>query len=600
MPAVRGDVALAQFRAEWTGRRILDLVRDYRRLLITWLVGVGKSRNIDDVIETAVRDGRYDLVVVLLPTRRVLNERRWIRIPPPDVRIVNLRPRPSKDCGKARDRRWQFHEAQDLGVLGRVEICGNCPHRDRCFWPQQYGKSLDGAHVIYGTQAHLKRSPAFVGQLKAWAGAERVLVLLDEVGYVMRSCEKTITRKQLELFAATLQRVPLRLQASAHRRWSYLTDLLLVAGTTDLRSSDWRFPVFDQDWAYAVQREGFAIHAKQFRFLGYDFQQFCRSALESRERTADGGVRFALRSQVDAHFVVYSGTADAEFTQFRMGHEFTVPFADYTFDHPDTRWYNIASRLGTKGFFPKNSPQILDFYARLIAQRLKEGRRPILVAKKCFVPLCAAGLNARLGELGADDIRIIVDDWGTVDLSDPAFIPLINFGTIGTNQFENFDCAYCLTGYYVNEPVINEILQDVEATDGHVPIKIVTGGRPRRRTVKVTTNRFAHSDISSLAQKALGQQEIDVVLQAVGRVRPYTRPREIVMFQCAAHPTRAYDVEFSSLGEARKFFGIADRREARAVHSSTAVRAARECGSSQAQVARKLGLSLSTVKRYWI
>lgn len=599
MPAVSGGEALAQFRAEWTGRRILDLVRDLGRLLITWLVGVGKSYSIDDTIETAVRDGRYDLVVALFPTRRVLTERRWITNPPPDVKIVNLRPRPVKRCGEERDRRWKAFEARDLGVLGRVDICGNCPHRDKCFWPQQYGKSLDGARVIYGTQAHLERSPTFVNQLKSWAGADRVLVLLDEVGFVMRSCQKTITPQHLELFAEALQRVPRKLQGGAHRRWCYLVNLLAAAGTADLRCTGWRFPAFDQDWAYAVQRAGHAQHAKKFRFLGYVLRQFGRSALESRERGDDGSVRFAIRPRVDEDFVVYSGTADAEFTQFRLGHDFKVPFENFTFDHPDTRWFNIASRIGTKGYFKKNAPQILDFYAHLIAQRLKEGRRPLLIAKKCFVPLCAAGLQIRLGELGLGGIRIVTGGWNTTDLADPAIIPLINFGAIGTNLFERFECAYCLTGYYVNELVLNEILQDIEAADGHVPIKITTDGRPRRREVTVTSDRFAHSDLPRLSQKALGQQEIDVVLQAVGRVRPYTRPREIVMFQCDAHPTRNYDAEFNCLGEARKFFGIPDRREGRAADSSSAVRAGRRNGDSQTQVARKLGLSLSTVKRYW-
>ena len=59
-----------------------------------------------------------------------------------------------------------------------------------------------------------------------------------------------------------------------------------------------------------------------------------------------------------------------------------------------------------------------------------------------------------------------------------------------------------------------------------------------------------------LAQYALDQQELDVVLQAVGRVRPYTRPREVITFQCAAHPQLDYDREFNSIEEARQFFGI--------------------------------------------
>ena len=46
-----------------------------RRRLILWPIGVGKSCAIDRIIEAAVGSGRYDLVIALAPTRRVLEER---------------------------------------------------------------------------------------------------------------------------------------------------------------------------------------------------------------------------------------------------------------------------------------------------------------------------------------------------------------------------------------------------------------------------------------------------------------------------------------------------------------------------------------------
>ena len=92
---------------------------------------------------------------------------------------------------------------------------------------------------------------------------------------------------------------------------------------------------------------------------------------------------------------------------------------------------------------------------------------------------------------------------------------------------------------------------------------------------------------------------MDVVLQAVGRVRPYTRPREIVTFQCAAHPQLDYDREFGSIAEAREFFEIPTRRERERDRNADRVRAARQAGMTQLEAAAALRLGRSTVQRYW-
>ena len=158
---------------------------------------------------------------------------------------------------------------------------------------------------------------------------------------------------------------------------------------------------------------------------------------------------------------------------------------------------------------------------------------------------------------------------------------------------------YCLTGFYVNAEIVDTILQDVLASDGHLPIALTTEGSPRRRRARVADPRLRIYDVDRLAQLALDQQETDVVLQAVGRVRPYTRPLEIVLFQCAGHPQLAYDREFGSIAEAREFFGIPSRRERERDRNRDRVRAARQAGMTQSEAAAALRLGRSTVQRYW-
>ena len=170
---------------------------------------------------------------------------------------------------------------------------------------------------------------------------------------------------------------------------------------------------------------------------------------------------------------------------------------------------------------------------------------------------------------------------------------------IGTNLFEEFDCAYCLTGYYVTENAIDGILQDLLRSDMHIPLQISNEGRPLRRKAGVLNQGDRIYDIHELAQHALDHLEMDTVLQAVGRVRPYTKPREVITFQCAGHPDLEYTREFTSLGEARKHFDILGSRSAKTAELGSQIQEARRNGMKQREVALQLGVCTRTIKRYW-
>jgi hypothetical protein len=578
---------------------MLDLLQQHAgRLRINWPIGVGKSYNIDQTIEAAVNSNRYDLVAVLLPTRQIINERKWIVNPPNGISLVNLRPRPGVKCGADMNLRWQGFEKNGLGALGRVELCGHCLLRSDCFWPAQFGKSLQGTQVIFGAQAHLKHSPYFLDQIALWTEAKKVLVILDEANFIMRSFKRRIARVQLEIFINVLKKLNPRCWRKSHKKWNYICGLLLEAPTDDLRSYEWKMPYLQHDWSLAIQALGYKLHGDSFSFLGFDLVHFSRSPLESRERAENGDILFAAVPSVSMDFIIYSGTASQVFTQYRLGHEFASPFKNYTFIHPNTTWFNIASRLGVKRYFLKNSPQTLDFFVGLVARRLQEGRRPLLIAKKCFCSFCAREMEKRLQELGVE-VKVAINGWKPELLSDPKVVPLINYGMIGTNLFQDFDCAYCLTGYYVNEKAINCVLQDLLGSDMNIPLRIAIEGRPCRRRAGVLNPKDRVYDLHTLAQHALDTQEMDTVLQAVGRVRPYTKPREVITFQCAAHPDLEYTREFNSVGEARSHFEIPDRRSRKKTILCSQIQEVRNDGLKQREAASLLGVSIRTIKRYW-
>ena len=599
MRTISGDNALRDFRDGLTGRYGLDLLRRHNGSLLVQLpVGVGKSRWLDAITLEALQSRQFDLVVVLCPTRRLIEERGPLLRPPAGVRVVNLRPRLAKRCGPQRDARWKQFEAADLGALGRVEICGRCPHRKRCFWPDQYGVGLQGASLIYATQAHLKRAPGFLACLRSWTGSDRMLTLLDESSFVGTPFNRSIRRDELRRFMTTLRHATPDCQSPGwrHDRWLALTEMLQAASTEDLQDAGWRMPHLDPAWACVVQREGLQRHGDEFRFLGYDLTQLGLSPQESRRRNEYGNLQFSVRPYV-GDCIIFSGTTDVAFTRFRLGKDLASPFGGYRFIHPQTRWYNLASSIGARRFFRQHLPQVLDFFATLIARRSEEGKRVLLVAKKCFVDECCTGLKSRFGSMGLH-LRLLTDGWSAVALALPEVVPIINYGMIGTNLFEDFDAVYCLSGFYVNEHVVNACLQDVTREDLRLPIRIETVGVPRRRFARLEIPDHRYYETARLLQPALEFREHDVVIQAVGRVRPFTKPREVITFQMGALPGVIYDAEFDTLTQARRHFGVSSRRQQKKDDLAARVAALRHEGLTQAEIAKAIGVSERTVRRY--
>jgi hypothetical protein len=133
----------------------------------------------------------------------------------------------------------------------------------------------------------------------------------------------------------------------------------------------------------------------------------------------------------------------------------------------------------------------------------------------------------------------------------------------------------------------------------NIPMQVSIEGRPCRRLAGVLNHEDRIYDLHTLAQHALDHQEMGTVLQAVGRVRPYTKAREVITFQCADHPDFAYTREFTSIGEARNYFDILDKRSTQVAELWAQVQKAKKEGLKQREAAPLLGVGLRTIKRYW-
>lgn len=383
-------------------------------------------------------------------------------------------------------------------------------------------------------------------------------------------------------------------------RQRYLTWLLRQAPTADLRGTGWDFISMNPGLALRVQQTGQRLFGDDYRYIAPLLEQFGRSLPLSRERAKNRDILFAASPvNVGTDAIIFSATTDLEFASYRLGVEIATAFDDYVFRHKNTVWSNINNRIGMKMYFSKNCDQIFDFFSGLIVDRINKGKRCLLVAKKDYLPLCAKEIECRVKDMGLAGVRVVYKDLDQGRVGDLNVIPLINYGVIGVNSFEDFDCVFCLMGYYVYEKVIDSILQDTFASDIAVQIEIRTEGNPPRRRAGTTNLKDRYYQVHRLATLALRQQEMDVVIQAVGRVRPFTKPREVVTFQCDAHPAIPYDHEFANLAEARAHFGIETKRARNRNSTAQAVKEARERGLKQQQAAEEISRSLRTVQRYW-
>lgn len=600
--AVAGDMALTSFREGLSGPHALDLLQQASgRLLIQLAVGVGKSEWMARIIVHALTtDSTFDLVVVLVPRWDILHE--LVDRLPADLPRTILTPRPRKQCGDL-DEIWTEYESTGCALLAKEQVCRGCPLRMKCSWPEQYSSGLRGVRLVLATQQHLALDPQFLRRLFQQVGADRPLVLLDESDFLARNVERTIPASDLQRFIVAQQMVLNETESpsSSARRWLELTDLVSQAPTEDLKAR-WPFPFVGNQWALDVQKVGRQKFGPSFRFLGFDLHHLQHSDIASRERLATGDLRFAVPTYLGKDFMIFSGSMAKELARYRLDPNharptLVSPFEHHRFEHSETHWYNLNMLAGAAKFFPKNADYIFDFFAHKILRNIQDGKRTLLIARKKFKRLCQVGLRKRLVELGAGTFKIVTGNWKRHDLMDPRVLPLINYGVSGLNRFQHCEAAYCLTGYYVSPTTLSQAVQDMDSTIDRFPITIDCGGNPRRREAKVHLPDERQCILPCVAANMLEQLEADVIVQAVGRVRPFTKPREIITFHMGDLPGVKYRVQFTSLEQARRFFGIPTAQTDRMAKIERAKRLKVQ-GQFQKDIAKELGVSARTIRRY--
>lgn len=592
---ISGATSLANFRQSNNADVILQHCLKYENVAVNWQVGVGKSYNMDQVTETAIRSGYYDLVIVMTPTRSIIDERKFITNPPADIEVINIRPRPAGLCGKERNQAWEKYEARNLAQLGKRRCCELCPKRSKCFWPSQYGKALKDKQVVFAAQAHLEHNPYFIAHIKQMTSAEKVLVIFDEANVSLADYSRIITLDSIRQLIDATERSDVSKKRKAEI--AYYLDCLICASNEDLQDAKaWDFPRLGVNEMTQILTWGDELFGDSFRNIIYDLQAFGYSSAESREKLPNDDIRFpASPFTSESNVLLYSGTTHLSILKMRLGIEFHSPYDNYEFRGEGTTWLNLASSIGASTNFKKNAPQILDAFLQLSVQRIQSGKRVLLVSKKDHADFCIETLNQMLLEQNINNIRVVHGEH-YAESSDLTLIPVIHYGVIGINLYEEFDCCYCLNSYYVPEDVLSSSIQNLRADSERIEVAITYSKKPRRR-YGIVAEQHQFTDVAEVVNPMLQTLEMGSVVQAVGRVRPFTKTREVITFQSNDALGTTYDKEFSNLAELREHFGIATKRTRNSSSIGDNVRALRAKNIKQTEIAKLLGISTRQVRR---
>ena len=591
------EAGLAKFRA-----RFLSLKTTFSQLLAGAVSeripqGVGKSHKADKLISSKSTYKQFDIVIYVAPTKAILTERRKHRRNF-SVSAMVFTARPRRRCGPL-DSEWSQHERLGRTSYAKRTLCTVCPHSRSCPWPRSLKKKIKGKRAIFCTEQHLINDPSFLLRVTAAAGAERVLLILDEAKLAGSPFEVTISRDQMREFSQALERLMAGgTLPSETVVWIQLIEQLLNGGVQALSTVAWDFANTLNFNAFDIQQEGVALFGNSFRYIGYQLTQFKFSRRQERWWTMDGALKFIARPYLQTTTLILSANLPVAYLERQLGIEgVQAPYEGTRVLHSQTRIFNLRSLTGAASYFDHNRKQILDFFARMIRRNIMAGRTTMLVSRKKFKAGCARYLGKRLKSWGFN-VTFIYEPTGYTKLKipKPTVVPIIHFGIVGINTFSNYACCYCLNSYYISEAHLNQVLQSAEPEHHRIRARIQRDSYGYRKAT--VEEKYRHSNIATLADIYLRVLELDPVLQAVGRCRFFTKPREVIFFQTNdLRPDLGDVTEFASVGSAATFFSLPAVKNLDSALDVAGLKALMDQGHSLREAARTMGIDKSTASR---
>ena len=193
-------------------------------------------------------------------------------------------------------------------------------------------------------------------------------------------------------------------------------------------------------------------------------------------------------------------------------------------------------------------------------------------------------------------ILVPTEDFSGSNQCGPWQVPLINFGIVGVNSLKDFDAIYCIGAYNINAGHLNAVYQRDLPPDRRHALRLRSAGR--RRRVESADGSFTSRFHARRARALHRVLERRVVLQAVGRARPFTSPTEVILFQQDDFHDVFGEVEvFDTLASFRSAWQIPTAAEIARAALGDRMRLIREDGATYRDIARQFEVSTATVHK---
>jgi len=446
------------------------------------------------------------------------------------------------------------------------------------------------------TERYLFLNPSLICQIRQRAKPRRQLVILDEGLFVRSAIVRRFTTTDLERFrdALTETQDPAGTSETGIKGWLAGIDFLLdrEVELQKLRRfwpSQLRFNVLQ------TQRAGYRMFKGNFRYLAPELELLNSTITTGQWRDGD---TFEIAVRVDTRgsdVVIMAAYVDADILEERLSRPVISLFSDFVFRHSKTRLLNIADPIGTATTLScsEHFNRVVDFFLALTLRNAAKKLRTVLVSRKRFVARIIARIEGVSAALGRPLKCVQTSSGQPFDLCEPMEIAVINYGIVGVNSLQSFDALYCIGGYYARTDHLNDVYQQSLSPETRMPISVRIEGR--RRRVYAADRQFNTRYHARRAEATHRLIERHVVLQAVGRIRPFTTPAQVILFQCDDLTRELGSIdEFASLGVARRVLDVPTLARINRAALGEIIRARRNAGESLRAIAADLGISPST------
>lgn len=597
--SVVDEIALPDYRRQYLSPAPLytRLEAGNVTLLVSAPPGVGKTHAAHGMIGHALKAG-HDLVIYIAPTRALIAELlQSAAFNEFGGQSFVLERRPISRCGPL-DPEWNVLEQSGCSALAKSTLCNACPHKADCQWPDQFEHITDETKLVICTETYLTINPSLIRRIVGATGAKHPLVIFDEASFMTANQQRSLAIADIERFRDAVTDTKARLGPEGRT----LDDLILclshlLGGREDLAS--WprisRFNIIGA--VLDIQEAGRTRFGSAFRYIAGDLLQLTSGANAARWYAEDAYHFVPVPDTTGCCIIVFSPYLPPQIVEERLQRPVEIGLPPAVFRHSGTRVLNIADPVGALRTLkaPEHFARVADFVTALLLRDKAVGRRAVVVTKKRFVAPLRQHIESLSGALG-HSVRCRTAQEMAEDPTLDADVILINYGILGVNSLKEHEALYCFGGYYARQAQLDETYNQLLPPEDQIDLSIQTEGGARKVVAGSADRRSRYH--AGRAQAVLDMIERRIVLQAIGRVRPFTSPTTVLAFQQDDLSEALGEIEqFDRLSRARTALAVPTRAEMFRAALGDHLRSDRDDGMSYRAIAQKHDVPLSSVHR---